>query len=291
MMTRRTVILDDLMEQRLDVYEFGQGSPKVFFTAGLHGGEATGIFVAELMLDFLKENPLLKGSVKLLPVGNPAAFRRMQRTSPYDELDLNRTFPGKSTGSPTMAAADKIWQEAQDADYIVDLHCCGVHNASYTLAVSEEYDFARELAERLSIPRIIQSGGSPGQLFIEACAKGIPAVIIELPGGGQYGAIDLDSAEECFEALIGLLRQFQMIAGEPNKPEPRHYDKLQSLTAEVAGLWLPRHAPGTLVITGEVLGTLAGQEITSPVTGTTMMTRPPCYVFRGQPVITVAAAK
>jgi uncharacterized protein len=238
------------MEQKLDIYEFGQGSPKVFFTAGLHGGEATGIFVAEMVLDFLRANSLLKGSVKILPVGNPAAFRRMHRASPYDELDLNRFFPGKVNSLPTLAVANAIWQEAQDADYIVDLHCCGVYNASYTLALSEEYPFAKELAERLSIPRIIQSGGSPGQLFIEACAKGIPAVIIELPGGGQYGTIDLDAAEECFDALAGLLRQYGMVEGEPNKPEPRHFGRLQPLAAVVHGLWFPRHAPGTLVSAG-----------------------------------------
>jgi predicted deacylase len=279
------------MEQRLDIYEFGQGSPKVFFTAGLHGGEATGIFVAELMLGFLRANALLKGSVKLLPLGNPAAFRRMQRTSPYDELDLNRSFPGKASSTPTMALAEAIWQEAADADVIVDLHCCGVYNASYTLALCEEYPEAKELAERLSIPRIIQSSGAPGQLFTEACAKGVPAVIIELPGGGPAGVIDMDSAEECFEALVGLLRQYGMVEGEPNKPEPKHFDKLQQVAAEVHGLWLPRHEPGTMVAQGAVLGTLAGSEITSPVSGTTMMTRPPCYVFPGQPVIALAALK
>lgn len=82
-----------------------------------------------------------------------------------------------------------------------------------------------------------------------------------------------------------------MVGGEPNKPQTRHYDKLESLQGSKFGLWLPSHAPGTLVAEGDVLGTIAGEEILSPVAGTTMMTRPPSYVFPGQPVCTVAAAK
>lgn len=287
----RTVVIEDVMQQRLDFHEFGEGSPRIFITAGLHGGEATGIFVAEMMLQFLKANPLLEGSAKILPLGNPAAFRRMQRTSPYDELDLNRSFPGRMDASPTMAVASVIWEEAQDADLIVDLHCCGVYNASYTLALCEEYGFARELAESLAIPRIVQSGGNPGQLFTEACAKGIPAVIIELPGGGQLGEIDLEAAEECFAALVGLLRQHGMVAGEAERPETQHYGRLQSVEADRHGLWFPALAPGSPVMSGDVLGTLAGVHITAPVTGITMMTRPPCYVFPGQSLIGLAPEK
>ena len=90
-----TKTIDDLMPVSLDFTVFGEGAPHVFFTGGIHGGEATGIYVAQKVLAFLEENELLKGSVKMLPIANPAAFRRLQRTSPYDGLDLNRIFPGK----------------------------------------------------------------------------------------------------------------------------------------------------------------------------------------------------
>ena len=283
-----TRVVEDYIPQELKFYEFGEGSPKVFFTAGLHGGESTGIYVANRMLEFLQKSPPKKGTVKILPVGNPAAFRRLQRTSPYDEMDLNRSFPGRKDSVPTLAVADAIWEEAQDADYIIDLHCCGVYAASYTLAVYEEFDFARELACRLAIPRVIKSGGTRGQLFTDACDKGIPAVIIELPGGGQGGVIDLSAADECFDALVGLLRQFEMIDGEPNTPAPKFYGPLQPVYCAEDGLWLPKLSPGTPAAKGDVIGTLDGEEIVSPVDGTTMMMRPPSYVFKGMPLASVA---
>jgi len=288
-MKTRSRIIDDLMPQELKFYEFGDGSPKVFFTAGLHGGEATGIYCAERLIEFLGQNSLLKGSVKILPIGNPAAFRRMQRTSPYDELDLNRSFPGNADGVPTLAIADAIWDEAQDANYIVDLHCCGVYGASYTLAVYQEFEFAKELALRLAIPRIVQSGGTRGQLFTDACDKGIPAVIIELPGGGQGGVIDLSAGDECFEALVGLLRQLGMVEGEPNNPQPMLCGPLQPVYGTGEGLWIPSVNPGARVSKGDCFGTLSGHQIVSPVNGFAMMVRPPSFVFKGTPLCTVTA--
>lgn len=280
--------LDDVMPVELNFHLFGEGAPQVFFTGGIHGGEATGIYVAEKVVAFLEQNELLKGSVKILPIANPAAFRRMQRTSPYDELDLNRIFPGQEESAPSLALANLLWKEAQEANYIVDLHCCGVWGASYTLAIYEEHDYAKELSAMLSIPTVIQSGGSRGQMFVEACDSGIPAVIIELPGGGQGGVIELDAAEECYQALINLLRQLGMIAGEAVKPEPTFYGKLQPVMAKVEGLFLPQIKPGDTFEQGDVLGKVGETAILAPFAGVATMVRPACYVFKGTPLANVA---
>jgi predicted deacylase len=280
--------IDDLMPVELDFHVFGEGAPRVFFTGGIHGGEATGIYVVEKVLAFLEEHELLKGSVKVLPRSNPAAFRRLQRSSPYDELDLNRIFPGQDDSAPSLALAKLLWQEAQDADYIVDMHCCGVWGASYTLAVYNDYDYAKELAAMLAIPRVIESGGTKGQLFVEAGDSGIPAVIIELPGGGQGGVIDLDAAEECYQALLNMLRQLGMLAGEAVKPHPTFYGKLQPVMSKVVGPFLPQIKPGDAFKQGDVLGHVGETAIVAPITGVATMVRPACYVFKGTPLANVA---
>ncbi len=280
---------DGVVKAELNFQVFGEGSPRVFFTGGIHGGEATGIYTAQRVVKFLEDNELVKGSVKVLPIANPLAFRRMQRTSPYDELDMNRIFPGRPDSAPTLGVANVIWEEAQDANYIVDLHCCGVYGSSYTLAVYKEFDFARELAGMLSIPRVIESGGTRGQLFTNACDKGIPAVIIELPGGGQGGVIDLDAAEEAYQALINLLRQLGMVTGEAKPPQPNFYGKLQPVMTSLQGAFLPEVKAGSTVEEGQVIGRVDGQEILSPVNGVAIMVRPASYIFKGSPVANVAA--
>ena len=52
---------------------------------------------------------------------NKAAYFNRTRTSPYDNLDLNRIFPGDKDGSQSMQLAHAIWQETRAADYIIDL--------------------------------------------------------------------------------------------------------------------------------------------------------------------------
>ena len=106
----------------------------------------------------------------------------------------------------------------------------------------------------LAIPTVIESGGARGQLFVEASAAGIPAVIIELPGGGQGGVIDLNAAEESYQALINLLRQLGMVAGEAVKPNPTFYGKLQPILAKDVGPFMPQIKPGATFEEGAVLG-------------------------------------
>lgn len=285
-----TRTVDEVVKAELNFHVYGEGSPRVFFTGGIHGGESTGIYVAQRVMKFIEEHGLLQGSVKVLPISNPTAFRRLQRASPYDELDMNRIFPGRDDSSPTLGVANVIWQEAQDSNYIVDLHCCGVYGASYTLAIYNEFDFAKDLASKLAIPRVIESGGTRGQLFVNACDAGIPAVIIELPGGGQGGVIDLDAAEECYQSLINLLRQLGMVAGEAFQPQPTFYGKLQPVMTKLEGAFLPCVQPGARVEQGQVLGTVEGQPITSPVTGVTTSVRPASYLFKGNSIANVAPA-
>ncbi|HOP71522.1 MAG TPA: hypothetical protein PLF60_07680, partial [Bacillota bacterium] len=63
-----TRTIEDLMPMNLEFHLFGEGSPRVFFSGGIHGGEATGIHVAQRVVEFLEKTPLKKGSVKVLPV-------------------------------------------------------------------------------------------------------------------------------------------------------------------------------------------------------------------------------
>jgi predicted deacylase len=272
--------IEDLMPVELQFHLLGEGSPKVFFSGGIHGGETTGIYVTQRMVDFLETNKLLKGSVKVLPVANVPAFRRLQRTSPYDELDLNRIFPGNKESTPSMAIADVIWEEAKDADYIVDLHCCGLWGSSYTLAMYEEFDHARELAKMLDIPAVIQSGGTRGQLFTEASHSGIPAVIIELPGGGPAGIIDIEAAKQCFQALLNLLRLLEMLPGEARIPESAFYGKLEPIRATRDGVFLPMVQPGSPINKDDMLGMLGNEQVLAPFDGIAIAVRPACYVFK-----------
>mgnify|MGYP006274648413 FL=1 len=283
-MEKKTYVktVDDFRKIDLEFFRYNGGEgPTVLFTAGLHGDEATGIYVAHKLIEYLDQNPLERGTVKILPVANQTAFRRMKRTSPYDKEDMNRIFPGNKEVGPTKTIAHYIWEEAEETDYIVDLHCCGVRGSSYTLTVWQEYGFAKELAEMIDIPQIVQSGGTRGQLFTEACAHDIPAVIIELPGGGERGVIDIEAGNKCYQALLNMLRQLEMLAGEGYQPDPLFCDQLELVVTDRNGAFVPLVEPGQLVEEGTTLGRIGEKEYTAPKDGVVIKVRDHSFLFKG----------
>jgi len=286
-MKREEITVEDFLVHKVDVYRFGTGGPRVLVTAGLHGAETTGQYVAYRLIKSLRDADI-NGEVVVVPRGNPAAFRRMQRTSPYDERDMNRIFPGDQDGSATEVLAHQIWEIALECDYIVDLHCCGIYGSSYTLAQYREYEFARDLAGKIDIPLVVQSAGAEGQLFVEACAEDIPAVIIELPGGGRSGVIDLAAAEQTRRALLGLLRVLEVLPGDAPEPAPSFCDPLRRIAAPRDGLYLPQIAPGGAFEAGQVLGTVQGEELTVDFSGWAVIARPAGYVFRDASLLVLA---
>lgn len=288
----RRVSIEAFSPHELEFHTYGCAAhgPKVLVTAGIHGGEATGIRAAHKLQRWLETRDL-EGQVTVLPVANPAAFRRGTRSGPYDELDMNRIFPGSAGGSPTERLAHAIWEEAEQHDFIIDLHCCGLYGSDYTLALWNQFDGARDLASKLDIPVVIQSGGTRNQLFVEACHKGIPAVIIELAGGQMGhdgGIVNRKSAEAAFLAVSNLLMRLGVAEGEAPACAPTFYGKLQEVNVASQGLWKPAIAPGAQVTEGQSLGKFEGREVLSPLTGVATSVRPCSFRFPGQTVCMVA---
>ena len=124
--------LDGFIPTKIGVSVFGEGSPELLITAGIHGEEATGVFTAEKLIEHLRNKVVNKGRVKVIRLSNPMAFRRLGRTSPFDEKDLNRIFPGDEKGTPSERLAAAIWDESKSADLYISSRRDGRHmNGSF----------------------------------------------------------------------------------------------------------------------------------------------------------------
>lgn len=99
--------------------------PNVLLTAGNHGDEYEGQLALMKLCQTL-EPDAVRGRIIMLPSANfPAAIAGL-RTSPVDDLNLNRSFPGDPDGRPTEAIAHFIETELLSiSDYAVDLHSGG----------------------------------------------------------------------------------------------------------------------------------------------------------------------
>lgn len=286
----REVFLEKFSLTSYPIYEFGNGlGPSLTITAGLHGDEQTSVFLAHQLIEHLREIEV-HGRIKIIPNCNPTAFKNRNRVSPYDKLDLNRIFPGKCDGTTSEILASSIWQEVQDTEYLVDLHCCGIYGSLYTYTLHQEYDHQKELARALGISTVV-SGGTAGQLILEANKIGKKAILIEIPGGQPDGMINLAGANECYQALIRFLT-FLGILNEITSPgkEVTFYGRIHTLKSSDFGLFLPIVQPGDHCEINEILGTLNGIAVNAPFKGVILAVNPPRYTFSGERLIRIAPA-
>lgn len=81
--------------------------PTLLLMGGVHGGEYEGqIAIANLARALQAKD--IRGRVILLPMANAPAATAGLRTSPIDEGNLNRLFPGDPAGTPSQIIAHYI---------------------------------------------------------------------------------------------------------------------------------------------------------------------------------------
>ena len=292
----KTVTYQDPSLSTYDIYEYGDGEgTEVVITSGIHGVEQTAIYVARQFVKYFEDHGV-NGKVKIIPVCNQAAYFNRTRTSPYDQLDLNRIFPGDAHGSQSMQLAHSIWQDTRDADYIIDLHCCGQHGSTYVMSLFSQFEHQVGLAKLLGFSDVVHSGGARGQLFLEACEAGQQALLVELKGGQPDGMIDFDAAEKCFKQLLNFFKYTGNIATTNSdkivETHPvRFHERMTTLKAEYHGLFVPYVNSGVHYEQGTILGKLNNENITAPFDCYIAAINYPRYCFAGERMVRIAQIK
>lgn len=99
--------------------------PTVLLTGGNHGDEFEGP-VALMKLAHRMPQMKISGRLIVIPALNFPAFLAGTRTSPIDQANLNRVFPGVRNGSVTEMIAHYVDTELFPlSDFIFDLHAGG----------------------------------------------------------------------------------------------------------------------------------------------------------------------
>ena len=108
----------------ITVIQNGDG-PTALLTGANHGDEYEGpVALQELAVTTKAED--ISGRLIIVPAFNYPAFRAGRRTSPIDQRNLNRVFPGRPDGSETQKIADYFQRTLLPiADFAVDFHSGG----------------------------------------------------------------------------------------------------------------------------------------------------------------------
>ncbi|MBV9523878.1 MAG: succinylglutamate desuccinylase/aspartoacylase family protein [Alphaproteobacteria bacterium] len=141
----------------------GEG-PTVLLVSGNHGDEYEGqVTLMKLTRRLAPED--VKGRIIILSAANyPAAMAGM-RTSPIDEGNLNRSFPGDPNGRPTAMIAHYIEAVLLPmADFVIDLHSGG---SSLMYIPSALVRKPAEAAEVARIFEMLKIFGAPISMMLD----------------------------------------------------------------------------------------------------------------------------
>ena len=236
-------------------FKNGDG-PKVLMLGGVHGDEYEGqVMAMKLMRSLRIEN--VRGQIIILNAANAPATYAGTRTSPLDDGNLNRAYPGNPRGTPTEEIAYFINEVLlPGVDYLLDFHSGGA--ANYILPSAHVYAYP-DKAKMDRHLRMLEVFGMPVSVILKglvdhdkkvigaADRHGVLRLSSELGGAGTIAVDALRRAETGLARLlfeIGLLRE--PITHEPAAPVKlyRRLPNKQYGYAFAAGLWEPYREVG-----------------------------------------------
>ncbi len=201
------------------MFKNGQG-PTALMMSGNHGDEYEGqVALSKLCRELSPDQ--VQGRLIILPMANYPAAHAGLRTSPFDEGNLNRSFPGDRQGNPTDMIAHYIEEVLLPlCDYFFDLHSGG-SSLRYPATVlrkrgdTPEQEAALEaLQVSFDAPYGFIFGGRSDPRVSSAAAwrKDVLALTTELGGSGTVTPEILALAERGVRRLlnhIGLLPGYE----------------------------------------------------------------------------------
>ena len=272
----------------LGFYTYGQHRPNTLIISGANGLSATDVYASYLIMKHLQDLARVDGSVTLLPVAGPLAFRLGTKVSPLDSKDLDTVFPGDEHGTVTQRIAWEIWRKVSQADYVIHLKT-GVQSCiSHTVAMHREYIHVRNLASQIGLPLVVQSLGKRGALTTEAAHEGIAVITIEMRG--ERESIEPQAAVEVREAILNFMRMKDMIPGESIDTSSVYTGRTKQVNIDAEGFFIPSVNLGEEIRSGDVLGVVQDKsEVQSPYDGTVVSLSRMNYLFEGDMVASIAS--
>jgi len=282
--------------------------PTLVAMGGIHGDEYEGqIAISRLACDLASEQ--VRGRLILLPMLNFPAAQAGLRTSPVDDGNLNRLFPGDPKGSPSEMIAHYVEEAIMPmADYAIDLHSGG-SSLFYPPTLlrgqgnsPDEAATLKRMQEAFDLPYawVFTSGGGRTSTARTAMGaanrKGVVNVMAELGGAG---VVTSDILKRTVRGLHRVLHALEMLPDYT----PDHAKGTRELHARGLvyaygdGVFEPLKAIGDDVAEGETVGTIhhpetplqAPNEITSPYAGMVLCQRAMAPIRRGDAVFQIAA--
>jgi N-alpha-acetyl-L-2,4-diaminobutyrate deacetylase len=240
----------------------GGKGPTVLFIGGNHGEEYEGPIALFKLVQRL-ESHALTGRAIVLPTLNHPAVQAGTRVSPIDAVNMNRCFPGRRDGTPTLMIAHYVYHQlVSRADVVADLHSGGktldfvpsitMHALDDAALMARTRDAITAMAAPLAL--VMRELDSSGMLDGAVEDLGKMFVTTEFGGGGSTTAERVAIADRAVHNLLchlGLLAEAPLAAATPTRFARTPEDGF--VISNHAGIFEPLVDLGTAVETGDAL--------------------------------------
>lgn len=260
-----------LIDIPIHVFNAKSAGPIVLLQAGLHGDEINGVETLRRMLH-QKSFEVKKGAVIVVPILNVFGFIHFSRDVP-DGKDVNRSFPGRKTGSLASRIAYNYTNKVlPQVDLAIDLHTGGGQRHNFP-QVRYTGDDARSkiLAEYFGAPYYFSSRLIAGSFRKTMFKMNKPAIVYE---AGESMRFDEQAIETGITGIQNVLVELGMLAKRKKSIKTTHFESIKWVRASRAGMFIPKIKNGSAVSKGQVLGTVADayskktRQVKSPFEGT-----------------------
>jgi predicted deacylase len=233
--------------------------PTLWVNGALHGDEIDGTVALWNVIGALDPSRM-RGTLVAVLVLNVSAFAAMRRTSPIDDLDFNRIWPGDPRRSyshqRTAAYAELV---AAHATHYMDLHGGGnthdvVHYLIYRDGLGEASAASRAMALACGSPIVWRSTDRwlDNGLFTYLTARRIPSVIVECGGEGKIRPAQVAAHET---SVLNVMRHLRMIEGDaPPVDVTVSVREADFFFSTRGGMWLSDRVVGEVLQEGDLVG-------------------------------------
>lgn len=260
------------MNLTLHVIHGRRPGPCLFVSAALHGDEINGV---EIVRRLLRRKVLtsLRGTLIAIPIVNSFGFIHQSRYLP-DRRDLNRMFPGSSTGSLAARLANLFMSQiVSRCTHGIDLHSGSNHRFNLPhIRTSFADPAAQELAEVFGAPVMVDAKMRDGSLRQAVAEKGMPMLLYE---AGEALRFDEYAIRTGVRGVISVMQSIGMLSTKVKRVKKTvlHTSTSKWVRAPISGIVTKKAAIGSQVSEGDIIGVVSDpydeeeKRIQTPVSG------------------------
>lgn len=237
------------------IYRSPKPGPVLLLLGGVHGDEINGVEIIRRLLDEDTFETINRGTIIAIPLLNVFGFINFSRDVP-DGKDVNRSFPGNSSGSLASRVARTLTKKILPyVDVALDFHTGGASRYNFPQIRYHKSDkVGAQMAKVFQPPFILQKPLIPKSFRKTCYAMGIPAVVYE---AGESVRLSGVSIQKGINGILRVLDNLDMIDSDIQDEENIvHFKKSSWLRAPYSGMFIWSRQSGAKVNKGEQLGVI-----------------------------------